>query len=406
MAADQASGGWNVPAHVPPELVHPIGLTEGPEFLAAPHAFMASLHQTHPPIFFSPSHHAGNSWLMTKYDDAYHMLRNPEIFTTRDMSPFPQDGANPFKLIPLQIDPPEHRKYRALLDPLFSPKRVAGLEASIRVLANELIDQFIDKRQCEYTTDFGRPLPVSVFLGLMGLPQDMRDTFVGWAVGLLHAQDRSIAEQSMRGICGYLGQVIAEKTQNPDDGAISAIVHGKAAGEPMSGQEIFGFTFFLFIAGLDTVFAALNNIFLWLAQNPERRAEIIASPARIDAVVEELLRRFGVTFSGRSLTQDYEMRGVRMKKGDRVTCILPACNYDPDVFPDPLEVNFHRPRKPILTFTGGVHSCMGSHLARLEVKVAISEFLKRIPDFEVQPGATIEYWPGGVVGPKALPLRW
>jgi len=240
----------------------------------------------------------------------------------------------------------------------------------------------------------------------MGLPQDMRDTFVGWAMGLLHSQDRTVAEQSMRATCTYLQQVIEEKTQRPDDGLLSALVHGKADNEPLTAQEIFGFAFFLFIAGLDTVFATLNNIFLWLAQNVERRKEIIESSGNIMSIVEELLRVFSVTFSGRTLTQDYELRGVKLKAGDKVTCILPAANYDPDAFPNPKEVNFHRQRKPILAFAGGVHSCVGAHLARLEVKVAISEFLRRIPDFQLKPGTKIEYWPGAVVGPKAVPLIW
>ena len=395
-----------IPSHVPPELVHAIGLTEGPEFLAAPHAFMAKLHETHPRIFFSPSEHTRNAWMLTKYEDCYFVLRHPEIFTTRGSTPFPRDPANYFDFIPLEIDPPLHRKYRAILDPMFSPQAIAKLEDYIRKLANDLIDQFIDNGGCEFTTDFGRPLPVSVFLDLMGLPQDMRDTFVGWAIGLLHAQDRKIAETSMRDVCTYLQSVIQEKTVKPDEGAISAIVHGKAAGEPLGRQEIFGFVFFLFIAGLDTVFATLNNVFLWLAQHPARRHEIIANPDNIANTVEELLRVFTVTFSGRALTQDYELQGVHMKKGDRITSILPTANYDPAVFENPKEVNFHRPRKPILAFAGGVHSCMGAHLARLEMKVSITEFLRRIPDFRVKEGTEISYWPGGVVGPKALPLTW
>ena len=183
-------------------------------------------------------------------------------------------------------------------------------------------------------------------------------------------------------------------------------MHARPDGKPLPGQEIFGFVFFLFIAGLDTVFATLNNVFLWLAQNPERRREIIDNPDNINATVEELLRVFSVTFSGRTLTQDHEMHGVKMLKGDRVTSILPAANYDPSVFENPKVVNFRRVRKPNLAFAGGVHSCMGAHLARMEVKVSITEFLRRIPNFEVKPGAKIEYWPGGVVGPKALPLRW
>lgn len=406
MATNRTSDTYHIPPHVPPELVRPIGLTEGPEFLADPHGFMADLHRTQPRIFFSPSQHAASAWLMTHYEDIFHVLRHPEIFTTRGSMAFPRDPDNYFYLIPLEMDPPDHRKYRNILDPMLSPKAVAKLGGTIHKLANDLIDQFIDKGECEYTKAFGRPLPVSVFLDLMGLPQDMRDTFVGWAMGLLHAQDREIAGKAMRECCAYLQTVIQEKTHHPDSGAVSAIVHGKLGSEPITGRDIFGFTFFLFIAGLDTVFATLNHIFLWLAENPERRKEIIHNPQNMDAILEELLRVFSVTFSGRNLTQDYELQGVKMKKGDKVTCVLPAANFDPAVFPNPREVNFHRPRKPNLAFTAGVHSCMGAHLARLEIKIAIVEFLKRIPDFEVRKGTKIEYWPGGVIGPKALPLTW
>jgi cytochrome P450 len=391
---------------VPPELVRPIGLTEGPEFLAAPHAFMAGLHDTHPPIFFSTSKHASNAWLLIKYEDVFFVLRHPEIFTTAGATPFPRDPNDYFYMIPLEIDPPHHRKYRAMIDPMISPRTVAAMDSSIRALANQLIDRFIDKGECEFTTDFGRPLPVSVFLGVMGLPQDMRDTFVGWAMGLLHAQDRNVAGVCMREAVAYLKEAIAEKKQKPDDSVLSQIVHGNAAGEPLTPQEVFGFTFFLFIAGLDTVFATLNNVFVWFAMNPDRRREVLANPDNIDATVEELLRVFSVTFSGRTLTQDYEMRGVRMKKGDKITSILPSANYDPAAFENPKDVNFRRKRKPNLAFAGGVHSCMGAHLARLEMKICITEFLRRIPDFGLKAGTQIEYWPGGVVGPKSVPLCW
>jgi cytochrome P450 len=394
-----------IPAHVPPDLVRPIGLTEGAEFLAAPYAFMAALHGTHPPIFFSPGG-ARDAWMLIKHEDVFFVLQHPEIFTTAGATPFPRDPNDYFHLIPLEIDPPNHRKYRAVLDPMFSPRSVASLEESIRQLAGELIDRFVDTGGCEFTTDFGRPLPVCVFLDLMGLPQDMRDTFVRWAMGLLHAQDRAIAAGCMREVTAYLKDVIEEKTRNPDGRAVSTIVHGRPGGEPMSDKEIFGFVFFLFIAGLDTVFATLNNVFLWLAENPPRRREIIANPGNIAATVEELLRVFSVTFSGRTLTQDHELRGVMLKKGDRVTSILPAANYDPAVFENPKVVDFHRPRKPNLAFAGGAHSCMGAHLARLEMKISITEFLRRIPDFQVKAGTQIEYWPGGVVGPKSLPLTW
>jgi cytochrome P450 len=397
----------SVPAHIPPELVVNLGLIDGPEFLAAPHRFMADLHGRIPPITFNRGNdHIPSAWQLVKYDDAYFVLRHPEYFTTFGTGPFPRDPDDYWKIIPLEVDPPHHRKYRALVDPLVSPKAVLALETSIRRLANDLIDKFIDTGECEFARDFGRPLPVGVFLDIMGLPRDMMDEFVRWAMGLLHAQDRQVAKQCMDEVTEYLNKVIRDKAMNPDGLLVSTIVNGKPGGEEMEPREIFGFVFFIFIAGLDTVFATLNNIWVWLAENPDRRHEIAATPDNITNVVEELLRVFSVTFSGRTATQDVEIRGVQIKKGDKVTSILPACNYDPEIFPNPSEVNFHRPRKPILAFAGGVHSCMGAHLARMEIRVCIQEFLRRIPDFTLKPGTAIEYWPGAVIGPKVVPLVW
>jgi cytochrome P450 len=178
----------------------------------------------------------------------------------------------------------------------------------------------------------------------------------------------------------------------------------------MSEKESFGFVLFLFIAGLDTVFATMNNMWLWLAENPDRRHEIIARmterPGDMNAITEELLRMWAVTFSGRTVRKDLELRGVQLKTGDKVMSVLPSCNFDAEVWPNPLTVDFDRVRKPILSFAGGVHSCMGAHLARLEIRIGLEEWLKRIPDFSVKPGTEIEYRPGGVVGPEYLPLEW
>ena len=399
------AGPDQIPDHVSQELVRSTGLTTGPEFLAAPHDFMAALHDKQPPIYYDVSPY-GNAWQVTKHEDALFVLRHPEIFSNEGATPFPRDPSDYYYFIPIEIDPPQHRKYRNIVDPLLSPQGVLKLEGKIRKLTNELIDEIIDKGECEFTTDFGRPLPVSVFLDIMGLPQDMRDTFVEWAVDLLHANDRETMGRAFVNIQNYIKEAIADKKANPDDAVVSRIAHAAPDGVPLSDKEIFGFVVFLFIAGLDTVFATFNNIWLWLAQNPERRREIIERPQDIDKVVEELLRRWSVTFSGRVLAQDFEMRGVQMKKNDRITCILPACNFDPEVFPNPKEVDFERPRKTVLAFTVGVHSCMGAHLARLETKIALQEWLKRLPEFEPKPGFEPEYRPGGVVGPEFVPLVW
>ncbi len=394
-----------VPDHVPQELIRSAGITYAPDFLAAPHAFMADLHDKMPPLFYDVGM-MGNAWQAIKHEDALFILRHPEIFSNEGATPFPRDPDDYFYFIPQEIDPPHHRKYRNIVDPTFSPQGVMKLEQKIRTLANDLIDKFIDKGECEFTEEFGRPLPVMVFLDIMGLPQDMRDTFVEWAMALLHSNDRQIMTETMQKITAYLKGAIAEKKANPDDGVVSLIAHAAPGGVPLSDKEVFGFVIFLFIGGLDTVFATLNNIWLYLARNPDKVQEMIADPENINAQVEELLRVWSVTFSGRVLAQDHVMRGVQLKKDDRITCVLPACNFDPDVFPDPREVRFDRPRQTILAFTVGVHSCMGAHLARLEIKIALQEWLKRIPNFGLKEGAHIEYRPGGVVGPEEVKLVW
>ena len=394
-----------VPPHVPPELIRTAGLIYSPEFLANPHKFMAEMQEKFPPVYYDVGPF-GNAWQVLKHEDALFVLRHAELFSNEDATPFPRDPADWFYFIPIEIDPPDHRKYRNIVDPIISPQGVLKLEDRIRALANELIDEFIDKGECDFDEVFGRPLPVLVFLDLMGLPRDMCDTFVSWAMALLHSNDRQIMGDTLKTIGDYLKTAIADKQANPDEGLISRIVHAEFDGQPISEKEAFGFVVFLFIAGLDTVFATLNLMWVWLAENPKRRQEIIDDPDNINAQVEELLRVHSVTFSGRTVAQDTVLRGIGLKKGDKITSILPACNFDPDVFPNPTEVDFHRPKKIILAFTVGVHSCMGAHLARLEIKIALQEWLRRIPDFKLKPETKIEYRPGGVIGPERVPLVW
>jgi cytochrome P450 len=407
MVASRAIAPTMLPEHVPADLVREISLAYSPEFLADPYRLLSSMHENYPPVFYTPGGGANPAqWMFTKHADCLRILREADTFTSKGTTPFPRDPDDWFWFIPVEIEPPEHRKYRNLLDPFFSPTGVLRLQQQVRDLANDLIDGFIDRGHCEFTEEFSRPLPVSVFLGIMGLPQDRRDQFVKWTMDLLHSQDLATVQKATDDIGAYLKEAIAERREKPDNGALSGIVHGQIDGRPMTDKEIFGFAFFVFIAGIDTVYATFNNVWNWLAANPERRHEILAEPDNIANVVEELHRVFTVTFSGRVVKRDAEIGGVQLKTGDRVMSVLPAANFDPAVWDNPREVNFHRPRKSILAFAGGVHSCMGAHLARLEMKVCLQEFLRRIPDFQVKPGTELQYLPGGVIGPKRLPLEW
>jgi cytochrome P450 len=396
----------DVPDHVPPELVRSVDVIIGEEFLKDPYAFMSTMHDRLPRLFWNTGPVAGNGWMTISQPLAFKALRDGDHFDVPPLFIFPRDEDNWFRMIPLEITAPDHRKFRNILDPMLSPKGVLALEGDIRTLANQLIDQFVDKGECEFTKEFARPLPVMVFLNFMGLPLDRLDQFVKWVVALIQFAEFDRAKEIMAEIEAYLSTVIEEKRANPDDKAISRIVHATFDGEPMTERDVMGFTFFLFIAGIDTVYAALNNSWLWMARNPDRVKELVADPGNRDLQTEELLRAFAPTFSGRYLTEDLELDGVLLKKGDSFTSFLPACNYDPEIWDNPREIDFKRVKKPILTFTGGIHSCMGGHLARLEFRIGLNEWLRRIPEFRLKERAQIRYTPGGVVGPDSVPLVW
>jgi cytochrome P450 len=399
------AGPDQIPSHVPSELVLNCGFMTSPEFLADPYHFMASLHQNYPPIFYNMTPNS-NSWMLTKYDDIMFALRSPEIFTNRDATPFPRDPNDYFFFIPQEIDPPDHRHYRKIAEPLFGVNGIKSLKEAIHDRAATLIERLVEQGECQFTTAFGRPFPVSVFLDIMGLPQDMRDTFVEWGDTMIHSQNRQEVADAFGKAVAYLHGAIKEKKSNPDEGMISVIAHAEIEGRPLTDKEIFGFVCFLWIGGLDTVYAMLNNIWAWFAKNPDRVQEIIDRPDDVEHILHELLRRFSVTFSARVVIQDIELRGVQMKKGDRIFTCLPAGNFDPEVFPNPLEVDFDRPRKPNLAFTAGIHSCLGAHLAKMELTAAIQEWLRRIPQFSLKPGTAVTYKPGGVIGPTSVPLIW
>src|ERR1700709_570977 len=225
----RAAGMDQVPPHVPKELIKQTGLVTGPEFLANPHDFMAKLHQNYPPIYYDVSPHA-NAWQLLKHEDALFALRHPELFTNEGATPFPRDPNDYFYFIPIEIDSPHHRTYRNIVDPLLSPKGVLRLEEQIRQRANDLLDEIVDKGECEFTTAYGRPLPVCVFLDIMGLPQNMRDTFVGGAIDLLHANDRETMGRAMQNIVAYIKSAIADKQEHPDEGVVSRIAHATPDG--------------------------------------------------------------------------------------------------------------------------------------------------------------------------------
>jgi cytochrome P450 len=339
----------------------------------------------------------GPSATLSRYEDVMWALKHPEVFSSKDVVKI----GNDVPLIPLSIDPPEHAKYRRLLDPQFSPKRMAELEPEARALVNEIIDEFVASGECDFHEDFATPLPSTIFLALMGLPQEDLPQFLRWRDDTIRPQadETSTAEEKRqaagKAIEDYFETQIEAKRAHPDDRLLSTLVHGEIEGRPLTHDELLGTTHLLLLGGLDTVTATLDCMIVFLAQHPERRGAVIQDGTLVVGAVEELLRhQTPVMMVPRIIAQDVEMSGVKLQAGDGAILLIGAANADLDEFDDASDVRFDRERNRHLAFGGGAHRCLGSHLARLELVVALEEFHRRIPDYELAPQTVISFSPG------------
>ena len=325
-------------------------------------------------------------------------FKHPEVFSSQDVVKV----GNEVPLIPLSVDPPDHAKYRRLLDPQFSPRKMAELEPEMRKLVDEVIDAFIDRGECDFHEEFATPLPSTFFIALMGLPQSDLPRFLKWrddtirpvADSMEEAQE--IREATGRDITEYFERELAERRDGPDDGRLlSMLVRAEVEGRPLTHAELLGTCHLLMLGGLDTVTATLDCMVTYLASHPERRQALVDDPELVPVAVEELLRhQTPVMMVPRKILQDVEIGGVMCRAGDSATLLIGAGNVDATEFEDADEVRFDRGRNRHVAFGGGPHRCLGSHLARLELQVALEQFHRRIPEYAIADGAEVNFSPG------------
>jgi cytochrome P450 len=337
---------------------------------------------------------------VSRYEDAVWALRHPEVFSSSfEAVAIGQEQP----LIPLQIDPPDHARYRRLLDPEFSPKNMAAIEPDARVLVNQIIDKFADGDGCDFHEDFATPVPSTIFLRLMGMPQSDLPQLLQWRDNTIRPDvepgdwegAQRIREQTGREITEYFEASIDERRRNPDDALLGRLVSARMEGRELTQEELLGICHLLLLGGLDTVTATLDCAIAYLARNPEKRRLIVDDPALTAGAVEELLRtETPVMVVPRIIKQDATLGGVEIKAGDHATICLGAANGDDYEFDDAHGVDFSRTPNRHLAFGGGPHRCLGSHLARMELRVAIEEFHRRIPNYEIPPGVELNYSPG------------
>ena len=330
------------------------------------------------------------------------VLRRTDVFSSNMDA---VDLKNPRPMIPLQIDPPDHKKYRKILDPLFAPKQVAPLEPAVAKLVNDLIDGFIDRGRCDFAKEFSVPFPSQVFLTLLGLPLEDLPLFLKMKDGIIrpdhvvgkprmHQEVQEYQQGIADSVYDYFERVLDEREAERRDDLLSRFLDTEVDGDRLTREEILDICFLFLIAGLDTVSASLDCFFGHLAEKPDERRRIVEDPSLIPRAVEELLRwETPVSGVARVAVADTEVGGCPVHAGEPVFVVLGSANTDEDEFSDAYEVRLDRDPNRHLTFGGGIHRCLGSNLARLELRVAMREWHARIPDYHVEPGHELIYTP-------------
>jgi cytochrome P450 len=346
--------------------------------------------------------------LLSRYEDVLFALRHPEAFTSASGLNL---GEQP--LLPLEVDPPVHTGYRRILNPQFVPREIEKLAPEVRAGVRDLLDTFAERGSCDFHEEFATPLPSRIFLPLMGLPDADLPMFLQWRDNTIRPDVEPgdmegaarIRQETAHAISDYFRERIAERRAEPDDALLSRIVHATIDGRPLDDAELLGISHLLLLGGLDTVTATLDCMVEHLATHPEQRQRLVDDPSCIPAAVEEMLRFLTpVMVVPRAAATDMTLGGVDIKQGDGVTLVLGAANGDEAEF-DAGEVDFDREPNKHLAFGGGHHLCLGAHLARMELRIALEELHARIPDYRLADGAEVHF-STGIRQAHSLPLVW
>ena len=353
-------------------------------------------------------------WVFTRHDAVRDIYKHPELFSSESFTPWEPDPI--YRFIPTQIDPPEHIKYRQLLNSWFSPGAVDRIEPRARAVAHRLVEELAPLGRCDFVEDFALRYPTEVFLTILGCPASDADLFVPWVDDFFKgfggdAAYTAVMGDALVGIHDYWVDALEQRrgeSEPRENDLASHLMHARKDGRPLPDEEILDILQVLVLAGLDTTRGQLSYLFHHLATNPEDRRRLAVEPALIPTAVEESLRMHTIIFGdGRKVTQDTEFHGCPLKKGDMVYGLVAAANRDPRVFDRADEFVLDRSANQHFGFAGGPHRCLGAHLARREMRIATEEWLQAIPDFSVDSDEPLIERGGGAMNALLrLPLTW
>lgn len=403
------------PAHIPESAVYPFDIFLDEQLLNDPHERAQQMLRDIPRVFWTP-YNFGH-WVALGHREIFQASQDFETFSNVYLSDeemasvktlLPEDIGRIPQTKPMTLDPPEHGKYRAPLQPSFSPKAVAERTEEIRALTNALIDAVVDRGRCDFIPAIAEPLPVKIFMKMMGLPlerlAEFRKIVQAYLAPGMH--DPMEALRRSRMVADAMTEVIDERSKTPKDDIISLLWSTEIDGKPMDFDLMEDYCTILFIAGLDTVINGMGYGIRHLARDPETQQTLRENPQLIPEAVDELLRRYTFTVPMRRIARDTELGGQSLKAGEYLTLYLPAADLDPEVFPSPEVFDLKRKQKTHIAFGVGPHRCLGSHLARLELTVLYTQILERLPPFRLDPDQAVRFRGGNILAMESLPIRW
>ncbi|MGY2033048.1 cytochrome P450 [Nocardia gipuzkoensis] len=381
---------------IPEELVFDYDMYWDDRIAADPHEGWLALRAEVPDVFYTRRN--GGHWVAVGSDAIAKILRTPATFSNSNQT-IPKQDAMP-RMIPESLDPPEHLLYRRLMMTYFEPRAIEHLRTLAEQMVDSLIAEVRDKGDCEFVWSVARPMPVKVFMQFAGFPLERYEDFVGMIDAFFGARTPEAAAP----IIAAIDEVIEEKKRNPADDIFSRLLRAEFQGRPLDHEELRSIGFLLFLAGLDTVTNAMAYGIRHLARFPEHQDELRRSPELIPDAVEELLRAYTFTAVPRLVTQDVELAGAQMKAGEMVLPLLVYVGRDGQLNERPDEVDFHREKRNHFAFGSGGHTCLGRHLAKLELNVLYERWLAQIPAFRLDESKPVGRVRGGSV--TEMPHVW
>ena len=395
----------SLPDHVPEHLVRDFNMYGPPGIDKDFHEAWATLLQEDDSCPLVWTQENEGHWLPTRTSIIEEILTDYSRFSSRSII-LPKSHSADHGLLPTTIDPPEHHFYRKTLNHSMAPAAVNAMGDDIRGIVTSLIDGFVDRGECNFTRDFADILPIRVFLSMMNLPEDDIPQTKYWADQLIRPDGTITFADALQNLKDYIAPYVDERMGTDGTDMLSRMVNAEINGRRLTREEAIKLSIQVFIAGVDTVVNLLGFVFLFLARNEKHRLQISSGEITVSDAVEEILRRFPLVTVAREVTEDFEFHGVQLKAGDMVAAPTPLAGMDNTFTPNAVDVDFGRKQGNSLTFGRGAHTCPGKNLARVELRIAIEEWLKRIPDFDVAENSQVSFSSGIVGVVNELNLRW